>query len=315
MRVALMIEGQEDVAWEQWQAIAGVVDRLDYDALFRSDHYVGLLGDERRGSLDAWATLAALGAMTRRVRLGTLVSPVTFRHPSVLAKLAATVDHVSGGRVELGIGAGWNEREHAAYGFPFPDTGDRFSELEEQTEVVRRLLTEEVVDHDGDHYRLEAVRPLPHPVQQPLPLLVGGLAGPRSARLAARFADEYNTVFASLGELTERRERLDAACHDHGRDPASLPLSLMTGVIVASSPGELRRRAGRVLARQGEDGDPQAFLDAQRGSWVVGLVDEVVDQLGARAERGATRVMLQLLDHTDLDAVALIGEEVVPAVA
>lgn len=315
MRVALMIEGQEGVAWDHWRAIADVVDSLPFDALFRSDHYVPLQGDEHRGALDAWATLAALAAATERVRLGTLVSPVTFRHPSLLAKLATTVDHVSDGRVEVGIGAGWNDREHAAYGFPYPDLDERFSVFEEQVEIVRRLLTEEVVDHDGDHYRLEAVRPLPRPVQDPLPLLVGGLAGPRSARLAARFADEYNTVFATLDELGDRRRQLDTACEEQGRDPDDLPLSLMTGVIVATSPEELRRRAGRVLERQGEDGDPEAFLDTQRGSWIVGLVDEVVDQLGARRERGVTRVMLQLLDHTDLDAVALIGEEVAPALA
>ena len=165
MRVCLMIEGQEDVTWEDWKALADAAERGGFDALFRSDHYLSLMGQEQRVAMDAWATLSALAATTERIRLGTLVSPATFRHPSELDKVVATVDHVSGGRVELGMGAGWNEREHAAYGFEFPPTGDRFSRLEEQVEIVRRSWTEEKVDFDGRFYRLDGNPAMPKPVQ------------------------------------------------------------------------------------------------------------------------------------------------------
>ena len=313
MRIALMIEGQEGVTWQDWVALAGACEAGGLDALFRSDHYNGLLGDEGREATDAWAVLCALGAVTERIRLGTLVSPVTFRHPSQLAKVVATADHVSGGRVELGLGAGWNEREHAAYGFDFPPLPTRLSLLEEQAEIVRRSWTEEVLTFEGEHYRLDGVRALPKPVQSLPPLLVGGAAQPRSAAVAARFADEYNTLGAGLEELAQRRDRLAAACDAVGRDPATLPLSLMTGCVVGTDRDELRRRGAAVLERLGQDGDPDAFLDAQSERWIVGTVEEVRDRIGRLGELGIDRVMLQHLAHRDLDMVALIGSELVGA--
>lgn len=192
VRVSLMIEGQEGVSWEQWVALARAAEESGLEGLFRSDHYAGLMGEEARGSLDAWTQIAALAAVTERLRLGTMVSPVTFRHPSLLAKAVVTADHVSGGRVELGLGAGWNVREHAAYGFPFPDLPERLELLEEQVEIVVRSWTEEEVSFSGRHYRLDALRAEPKPVQRPRPrLIIGGAARPRTARLAARWADEY----------------------------------------------------------------------------------------------------------------------------
>ena len=161
MRVCLMIEGQEGVTWEQWHTLGREVEDSGLEGLFRSDHYAGLMGDETRGSLDAWTQIAALAALTSRIRLGTLVSPITFRHPSLLAKAVVTADHVSGGRVELGIGAGWNAREHAAYGFPFPALPERLERLEEQLELVVRQWTESDVSHEGRHYRLESSRRAP----------------------------------------------------------------------------------------------------------------------------------------------------------
>ncbi len=309
LRVALMIEGQEGVTWDDWVALARSCDRGGFDALFRSDHYNGLMGDETRDATDAWATLSALAAVTERVRLGTLVSPATFRHPSVLAKMVATADHVSGGRVELGLGAGWNEREHAAYGFAFPPVGVRFEMLEEQAEIVHRSWTEDTVTFAGAHYRLDAVHPVPKPLQSRPTLLIGGVAKPRSALLAARFADEYNTLGAPDDELEARRDRLAAACEDVGRDPGSLRLSMMTGCIVATSRDELRRRAAAVLERIGQDGDPQAFLDARSDRWVVGTVEEVRDRLGRLAGLGLDRIMLQHLAHRDLEMVELVGQE------
>ena len=311
MRIAMMIEGQEGVTWPEWVAMAGACERGGLDALFRSDHYAGLLGDEARDATDAWAVISALAAVTERIRLGTLVSPVTFRHPSQLAKVTATADQVSGGRIELGIGAGWNEREHAAYGFPFPPLGTRFEMLEEQLEIVRRLWTEEVVTFEGRHYHLNAARPLPRPVQAPPTLLVGGVANRRSAALAARFADEYNTLGATLDEVAARRDRLSAACEKIGRDPATLPLSLMTGCIVGSSADDVMGRTRAVLERIGETGDPAAFLAARRDRWIVGTVGEVRERLGDLATAGVSRVMLQHFAHRDVDMVEVIAEQLV----
>ena len=185
MRVCLMIEGQEGVAWDEWVALARAAEDAGLEGLFRSDHYSAIV-QPLAGSLDAWATLAALAPLTSTIRLGTMVSPTTFRHPSVLARLATTVDHVSGGRVELGMGAGWYKREHAENGIPFLDTKARFDLFAEQVEIVVRTWTEEGFDHDGAHYTLRGQTALPKPVQQPHPpLILGGAAKPKAAALAA----------------------------------------------------------------------------------------------------------------------------------
>src|SRR5918994_5914193 len=179
MRVCLMIEGQESVTWEQWRALAKACEEGPIEALFRSDHYLSVMGAEGRGSLDAWTTLGALAAVSTTLRLGALVSPVTFRHPSVLAKGVVTADHISGGgRIELGMGAGWLEAEHAAYGFRFPERGDRFAMLEEQVEIVSRSWSEEPFDFEGTHYRAKGLEALPKPLTKPN-LIIGGGATPR----------------------------------------------------------------------------------------------------------------------------------------
>ncbi len=197
-----MIEGQEGVTWEQWVALARACEQHGFEGLFRSDHYLAFARQNERGALDPWATISALAAVTDRIRLGTMVSPVTFRHPANLAKLVVTADHVSGGRVELGMGAGWFEEEHRAFGFPFPDTRERMDMLAEQVEIVHGLWGGEgdVFSFAGKHYRLDACPALPKPFQDPHPpLIMGGRAGPRSAALAARWADEYDVVYVRSG--------------------------------------------------------------------------------------------------------------------
>ena len=289
-----MIEGQEGVSWEQWVALADACEESGLEGLFRSDHYLSVFGQGERGSLDAWATICALAAVTKRIRLGTLVSPVTFRRVSVLAKVVATADHVSGGRVELGLGAGWNEREHEVYGFPFPDLGERMHLLEQQLADVTRQWAELS----------------PAPVQQPRPpLIVGGTGGPRSCRLAARFANEYNTVFATVEECVERREQVAAACRSLGRAP--ILFSLMTGCIVGRDRAELEERARNVAVRTGLEADD--LLGGDRS--ITGTVGEVVARLREYEQAGVERVFLQHLDHADVEMVRLIGAEVVPAVA
>lgn len=316
MRLCLMIEGQENVTWEQWLALADACERHGLEGLFRSDHYLSVFGHLERGSLDAWATLAGLAARTSRIRLGTLVSPATFRHPSVLAKTVATVDHISGGRVELGLGAGWYEAEHRAFGFKMPPSGTRLDVLAEQLEIVTRSWQEGPFSFSGEHYRLEDVNPLPKPLQQPRPtLLVGGAAGPRSAELAARFADEYNTTSATLDDCKQRRDKLASAWQQAGRDPDTLRFSLMATTVVGRDRGELRDRLARLLERTGSGERPEDLLANPPERWIIGTADEVIERLHALAAAGVDRVMLQHLVHEDLDMIALIGSAVLPAVA
>jgi F420-dependent oxidoreductase-like protein len=203
---------------------------------------------------DAWVFLGALARDTRRIRLGSLVSPVTFRHPSVLAKMAASLDHLSGGRAELGIGAGWLEAEHAAYGFEFADIATRMDVLEEQIEIVHRQWTEESFDFSGEHYRLVDSQARPQPVSAPHPnLIVGGSGGKRSARIAARWADEFNLSSSSPELAREKFAALDEACRAAGRDTASLTKSAMVGVLVGADKGELRKREQQLLDALGGD--------------------------------------------------------------
>ena len=300
MDLCVMIEGQEGVSWSEWRAIATACEEHGIPALFRSDHYLPLGGILDRQVLDAWATINALAATTSTLRLGTLVSPATFRHPSVLAKLAVTADHVSGGRIELGMGAGWNQPEHHAYGFPFPETATRVAMLEEQVEIVHGLFGEGSFAFGGTHYRLAGVDALPKPVQPGgIPIVIGGSGGPRSAALAARFAREYNTPFATVEQVRERRARVDA----------SLRFSVMTGAILGRDAAEVERRTRAVAAKRGEPG-----FEAPQDSWIVGPPEEAIAHLRALADAGVDRVMLDFLLHDDLDQIELIGRELARSV-
>jgi alkanesulfonate monooxygenase SsuD/methylene tetrahydromethanopterin reductase-like flavin-dependent oxidoreductase (luciferase family) len=297
MELCVMIEGQEGVTWPQWQAIAAACEEHGVGSLFRSDHYLPLDGHEERPVLDAWGTLCALGAITTRLRLGTLVSPATFRHPAVVAKLAVTADQISGGRVVLGLGAGWHAREHEAFGFRFPATGERMDVFAEQLEVVRGLWGDGPLRFEGRHYRVGPVDAQPQP-RAPW-LIVGGSAGPRSAALAARFADEYNTVFATAEECRRRRAAVERAWSEAGR--SDLRFSLMTGAVLGRDRAEVAERARAI----GELRDEPGFATPE--AWISGTPDEACEQLRRLAEAGVDRVMLQLLLHDDVAQIELIG--------
>jgi F420-dependent oxidoreductase-like protein len=314
VEVTLMIEGQEDVTWDDWVAIAGACERSGVRTLFRSDHYLSVEDKRERGSLDAWATLAALAAITEKLRLGTMVSPATFRHPSVFAKSAATVDQISGGRVEPGLGAGWWDREHEAYGFDLPELGPRMDAFEEQLEIATGHWADGPFNFDGEHFKIVELDAQPKPVQRPMPLIIGGSGGPRSLRVAARWATEYNTVFTDAAGIAELRTKLDAACEKQGRDPATLPLSVMTGWIVGETREEVVDRAARLSQWKGEDGDGERFLAAGDDANITGTVEEAIEQLRALHEAGCTRVMAQHLLHRDLEAIELIGRQVAPLI-
>ena len=309
MRVCLMIEGQEGVTWELWRGLATACERHGLEGMFRSDHYASFHRGDEFGALDAWATLAGLAAVTDRIRLGTLVSPVTFRHPSELAKVVVTVDHISGGRVELGLGAGWNEREHRAYGFEFPGTPERLERFAEQLELVRLEWTESGLDFSGRWYSTESLTALPRPVQRPAPhLIVGGMARPGTVEPAVRLADEYNTVYVTPDEAAERRAVIDESCRRQGRDPGTMAFSVMTGCVLGRDEAEVRERAERVRARTNREGDVDDFLRASSDRWVIGTPDGARDHLARLERAGVERIYLQHLDHEDLESVELMGE-------
>jgi alkanesulfonate monooxygenase SsuD/methylene tetrahydromethanopterin reductase-like flavin-dependent oxidoreductase (luciferase family) len=299
-----MIEGQEGVTWEQWVALAHTAEEAGIEALFRSDHYLGIgRKTGAGGSLDAWTTLAGLAANTRRIRLGTLVSPVTFRPAPVLAKSVVTVDHISGGRVELGIGAGWFEPEHEVYGFPFMTARERVALLREQIETI--------VGHWTEDDRVQ-----PKPVQRPHPpLIVGGSGKPGTVEPAVRWAGEYNTTGASPDACRHRRDTLDRACERAGRDPATLPLSLMRTCIVGADEADLRDRTSRYLEIYEPGTSADDFLRALGPHDLIGTADQVAERLREYERAGVSRVMLQHLVHEDLATVELIGRELAPAVA
>jgi F420-dependent oxidoreductase-like protein len=315
VRFCLMIEGQEGVTWEQWLSLALACEEHGFEALFTSDHYYSVMGAPDRGSSDAWTMLAALAARTGRIRLGTLVSPVTFRHPTVLAKAATTVDRISGGRAEVGLGAGWWKEEHHTHGFPFPPVGERMDMLEEQLQIVHGLFKEPVFSFEGQHYTLRDCPFAPKPVQRPhMPVIVGGKGGRRIARLAARWADEYNTFFVEPDEARERFARVREAVDAEGRDQSTFTTSLMTGVAVGAGREELLHRVERLMRFDPDAvGPPQDYLDDldSQGA-VVGTPDKVLERLAAFEEAGVQRIMLQDLLVDDLDMLALLGSEVFP---
>jgi F420-dependent oxidoreductase-like protein len=304
-----MIEGQEDVTWGDWVALADACERSGIEALFRSDHYVSVMGQGERGSLDAWGTINALAARTSTLRLGTMVSPASFRHPAILAKLATTADHVSEGRIEVGLGTGWSEVEHTAYGFPFGSMKERMDVLEEQLEIIHDgLWRPGPFSFDGAHHTLEDLQARPLPVQRPHPpLILGGNAGPRAARLAARFADEYNTTFPSVEQVRERRAKIVAACEAAGREP--IPFSIMTTTLIGADEAEYDERLRELTAWTGEraaDQDPERMI--------LGTVEQAIERIQAYEQAGVERVFLQHLLHRDVAMVELIGRELVPNV-
>ena len=317
MDVAVMVDGQEGVSWAQWRAIAAACEAGGFQALYAADHY-GSVYDPARAALDAWGVMTALAAVTRRIRLGVLVSPPTFRHPSVLARLAVTADHVSEGRIDLAMGVGWNAAEHASLGLPFPDPATRMDMLAEQVEIISGQWSQDVFSFHGRHYSLDDCEAFPKPFQRPrLPIVIGGSAKPRTAMLAARFADEYNTTFGATPEACRvRRGQLDAACARIGRDPATLRLSAMIELVLAETAEQVTDLLELIARRQGL-GSAAEFLatdDAGGESMLVGTPQKVRDRLRDYAAAGVDRVVVQHLLHDHDDMLALAARDVLPAI-
>jgi alkanesulfonate monooxygenase SsuD/methylene tetrahydromethanopterin reductase-like flavin-dependent oxidoreductase (luciferase family) len=316
MDVAVMVDGQEDVSWPQWRAIASACQAGGYQALYAADHYASVY-DPGRAALDAWGVVTGLSAVTTLIRLGVLVSPPTFRHPSVLSRLAVTADHVSQGRIDLAMGIGWNADEHACLGLRFPDTATRMQMLEEQVEIISRQLSEDEFDFHGRYYNIDNCRAFPKPYQQPrLPIILGGSAKPRTVALAARFADEYNTTFGATPQACrDRRKQLDAACIMIGRDPGTLRLSVMIEFVLAETQEQVTELLELIARRQGL-GSGAEFLatDGVGGeSMLVGTPDVVRQRLREYSDAGVDRVVLQHLLHDQYEMLSLAACEVLPA--
>jgi len=306
MQLRIFVEPQQGGTYDDLLAIARAAETGGFDAFFRSDHYL-VMGDGHGGlpgPTDAWITLAGLARDTSTIRLGTLVTPVTFRSPGPLAISVAGVDQMSGGRVELGLGTGWFAEEHRAYGLAFPATGVRFELLEEQLEIITGLWgADGHFSYEGRHYQLSDSPALPKPVQRPRPpIVMGGAGKTRTPALAARFADEFNVPFHSLDDTTAQWDRVRRACEAVDRDPTSMVFSAAVNVCIGADEAELARRAaaiGRTVEQAREWG-------------IGGTPGEVVDRLGAYREVGAARCYLQLIDLQDVDQVHLLAAEVLP---
>jgi F420-dependent oxidoreductase-like protein len=308
MKVRIFVEPQQGATYEQLLAVARATEAGGFDAFFRSDHYLSMGGEGLPGPTDAWVTLAALARETSRIRLGTLVSSATFRWPGVLAITVAQVDAMSGGRVELGLGTGWYDGEHTAYGIPFPALGERFERLEEQLAILTGLWATPVGEkfsYSGAHYSLADSPALPKPFQKPRPpLILGGAGAKRTPRLAAAYADEFNVPFHGVADTQAQFARVRDACVGRNRDPASLTLSAAQVVCCGADEAEVAARA-RAIGRE---------VDELRTNGAAGTPDEVVARLRELAAAGAGTVYLQVLDLDDLDHLALLSERVLPDV-
>jgi len=306
VRVRIFVEPQQGADYQQLLEVARTVESCGFDAFFRSDHYLSMGGDGLPGPTDAWVTLGALARETSRIRLGTLVTSATFRWPGILAITVAQVDAMSGGRIELGLGTGWYEAEHTAYGIPFPPLGERFEKLEEQLTIVTGLWATPVgqqYSFTGRHYRLVDSPALPKPLQQPHPpLIVGGGGARRTPRLAATFADEFNLAFLPLADTEGQFSRVRVACEAIDRDPATLGLSVAQVVCCGADEAEVVRRAEAIGRDPGE----------LRAHGAAGTPDEVAERLLAFGAAGAGTIYLQVLDLDDLDHIRLIADRVVP---
>jgi F420-dependent oxidoreductase-like protein len=308
MRLRIFTEPQQGAGYATLRRVAQATERLGFDAFFRSDHYLSIGGSGLPGPTDAWATLAALAVETSRIRLGTLVSPVTFRLPGPLAVTVAQVDQMSGGRVELGLGTGWFDAEHAAYGIPFPPLAERFGMLGEQLAIITGLWQtpeQQKFSFRGAHYQVTDSPGLPKPAQRPRPpVVIGGAGTRRTPRLAAAYADEFNLGFRSVPDSAAAFGRVRAAGAAAGRDAASLRYSVAHTVCCGRDTAELERRAAAI-------GRPLADL---RADAVAGTPAEVIDRIGQFGEVGADGVYLQVLDLDDIDHLELIAAEVLPQV-
>jgi F420-dependent oxidoreductase-like protein len=312
MRVGVMIEGQEGLTWERWLRLAEAAEDMGYDSLCRSDHLTGLWGESKRPSLETWTSLTVLAMRTRRIRFGPLVSPITFYQPALLAKMAVALDTLSDGRMDLGLGGGWNEHEHAMFGIPLPPMKERLDRLEAAARYIRALGVGEPVTLEQPYYPLRKAENYPLPTHGRLRLVIGGRGEKRTLRIAAEFADEWNVTRVDPATFRQKREVLAKHCVAVRRDPETIARSLMIPLAIGRDRADV---AQRIAAARAVFPLMPADEAAWRGaSFLVGTPDEVVASLREWDAAGVQRVMLQMLDQEDLAALELFARHVLPHV-
>lgn len=318
MDLGVMIEGQEGLNWDRWRRIIRTTEDLGFESLFRSDHFFSLSGPHDRDALETFISFVLVAEESSRIRFGPLVASMTFRHPSLVARMAAQVDALSGGRFILGLGAGWNVPEHEAFGLPFPPVRERMDRLEEGIQVVRTLWGDGPASFDGRYYQLRDVECYPKPAQSPAPILVGGSGEKRTLNIVAKYADEWNAVSLTLDTYRQKTEVLLAHCESVGRDPSTIRRSMMSGFVVGRDRSELHAhlaRIGEALPNLAQGRDPDAVIEGVRNrGWLIGTPSEIVEQIGLREEAGVQRIMLQHHAQADFDVLELIAKEILPQV-
>jgi F420-dependent oxidoreductase-like protein len=314
-----MIEGQEGLTWERWRRIIETADTNGFNSVWRSDHLFSLMGSPDRDCIALWPSLNEVGYRSSRLEFGQLVSPITFRHPVHLAIDAVAADELSGGRFLLGVGAGWNENEHKAFGFPLPQLKERMDRFEEGLKVITLLLSDEKVSFQGTYFQLDEAQSSPSPTRgSKVPIVIGGGGEKRTLRLVAEYADEWNITPATLEAYAGKVEVLLRHCEDVGRDPETIRRSIMLGHIIGRNQDELKRRAASIqkVFNAPSDADPEELISRfrERGM-LVGAPEEIVEQIQARAEQGVERIMLQTHDQTDMESLELFASDVMPHIS
>jgi F420-dependent oxidoreductase-like protein len=310
MKVGIMIEGQEGLTWERWFRLAQAAEDLGYDSLCRSDHLTGLGGDSRRPSLETWTSLTALALRTKRIRFGPMVSPLTFYHPALLAKMAAAVDTLSGGRLDLGLGAGWNEPEHRMFGVPFPAVKERLDRLEAGARLIRSLEKGRPVTLEQSPFPLDKAESFPLPPQGRYRIVIGGRGEKRTLKIVAEFADEWNVTRVDIAGFVQKRQVLAAHCRAFGRDSDGITRSLMVPCAIGRDASEVAKRiAAMRVAFPALPGDEAAWHAA---SFLAGSPERVAADLKAWKQAGLQRVLLQSLDQEDIAGLELFAREVMP---
>ena len=318
VNLGIMLEGQEDLTWEKWHDFADRTEGLGFESLWRSDHLHPLVLGPDKEVLEAWISFATLAARTERIRFGAMVTPMTFRHPSVLAKMAASIDVLSKGRLEMGLGAGWCVPEHTAFGIPFYDWKTRYGMLEEGLEIIKAMWTEDNVTFKGQHYTLEGATSYPKPYQSPHPpFVIGGNGEKRTLPITAKYAQEWNGISLTVEGFVAKRALLHRLCREINRNPDEISISLTGTAIIGRDDQDYARRLARVANILGPekgvaDATPDELMDK---GWIVGTPDRVVERILAYSEAGASRVIFQLYDYEDTELLDVIAEKVLPRVS
>jgi F420-dependent oxidoreductase-like protein len=314
MKLGVMIEGQEGIGWQEWRDITRWTEELGFESLWRSDHFFSFFGPSR--TIDALETIVSLvytASHTSRIRFGTLVLAMTFRHPALLARQAAAIDQLSGGRFILGVGAGWNQQEHDAYGIELPPVKQRMDNLEESIQVIKALFENDTASFSGKRYSLRDAPMSPKPQQRPMPLLIGGGGEKRTLRMVARYATQWN--IAAMGGIERYREKarvLLAHCDALGRDPATIERSIMSSCITGATRAEVDRRVEAALERMPPQFRPPPGPPRRPPAGLVGTPSEVVEQVGAWEAEGVSRIMLQYSRPPSRETLAFVASEILP---